>query len=60
MPALKRHNLAKVVQPQEGRLPAMPRKTDLRTGRGGDVLDDVFFQRMFPLKKTENTYISSS
>ncbi len=44
MLALQRHNLAKVVQPQDGRLPTMPGKVDHRTGRSGDVLDNVFLQ----------------
>ncbi len=41
---LQRHNLAKVVQAQEERLPAMPGKVDHRTGGGGNMLDDVFLQ----------------
>ncbi len=42
--ALERYDLAKVIEPQDGRFPAMPGKVDHRTGRGIDVLDDVFFQ----------------
>ena len=44
MLALQRHNLAKVVQPQYGRFPAMPGKVDHRTGESVDVLDDVLLQ----------------
>ena len=42
--ALKRHDLPEIVQPQEGRLPPMPGKTDHRTGGGVDVLDKVRLQ----------------
>src|SRR4030042_1387200 len=41
---LQRHNLPEVVQPQDDRLSTMPGKIDHRTGRSGDVLDDVFLQ----------------
>jgi len=42
--ALQRYNLAKVVQPQNGRFPTMPRKFDHRTGGSVDVLDNVLLQ----------------
>ena len=41
---LQRHNIAKVVQPQDGRLPTMPGKVDHRTGGSVDVLDNVLLQ----------------
>ncbi len=44
MLALQRHNLAKVVQPQDGRFPTMPGKVDHRTGGSVDVLDNVLLQ----------------
>ncbi len=44
MLALQRHNLAKVVQPQDGRLPTMPGKIDHRTRGSVDVLDNVLLQ----------------
>jgi len=44
MLTLHRHDLAKVVYPQEGRLTSMPGKVDHRTGGGGDVLDNVLLQ----------------
>jgi len=44
MLVLQRHDLAKVVQPQDDRLTTMPGKVDHRTGRGGNMLDNIFFQ----------------
>jgi hypothetical protein len=44
MLSLQRHDLAKVVQPQDDRLTTMPGKVDHRTGRGGNVLDNVFLE----------------
>ena len=44
MLALQRRNLAKVVQPQDGRFPAMPGKVDHRTGGSGNVLYNVLLQ----------------
>jgi len=44
MLALQRHNLAKVVQPQDGRFHTMPGKAYHRTGGSVDVLDNVLLQ----------------
>jgi len=44
MLVLQRHDLAKVVQPQDDRFTSMPGKVDQRTGGGGNVLDNVFLQ----------------
>jgi len=44
MLALERYNLAKVVQPQNCRLPAVPREVDHRTGGSLDVLDNILLQ----------------
>ena len=44
MLALKRHNLAKVVKPKDGRFTTMPGKTYLRFGGSVDVLDNVLLQ----------------
>ncbi len=44
MLALQRHNLAKVVQPQDGRFSSMPGKVDHRSGGSIDVLNNVFLQ----------------
>ncbi len=44
MLALHLHNVAKVVQPQDGRFPAMPGKVNHRTGGSVDVLDNVLLQ----------------
>ena len=44
MLTLQRHNLAKIVQPQDGRLPTVPGKVDHRTGGSVDVLDNVVLQ----------------
>ena len=44
MLALKGRNLAKVVQPQDGRFPAVPGKPDHRLWGGFDVLDDVLLK----------------
>jgi hypothetical protein len=44
MLALQRHDLAKVVQPQDGRFPTMPGKVDHWTGGSIDVLDNVLLQ----------------
>jgi hypothetical protein len=41
---LQGHNLPEVAEPQEDRLSTMPGKIDHRTGRSGDVLDDIFLQ----------------
>jgi len=44
MLTLQRHNLAEVVQPQDGWFPTMPGKVDHRTGGSVDVLDNVLLQ----------------
>ena len=44
MLALQGHNLAKVVQPQDGRFPTMPGKVDHRPGGSIDVLNNVLLQ----------------
>ena len=44
MLALQRHDLPKVVEPQEGRFPPMPGKVDHRTGGSSNMLDNVFLQ----------------
>ena len=44
MLALERHNLAKIVQPQDGRFPTVPGKVDHRTWGSVDVLDNVLLQ----------------
>ena len=44
MLTLERYNLAKVVQPQNCRLPAVPREVDHRTGGSLDVLDNILLQ----------------
>ena len=44
MLALQRHNLAKVVKPQDGRFPTMPGKVDHRTGGSVDMLDNILLQ----------------
>jgi hypothetical protein len=44
MLALQRHNLPKVVQPQDDRLTTMPGKVDHWTGGSIDVLDNVLLQ----------------
>jgi hypothetical protein len=41
---LKRHDLAKVVQPQEDWFTTMPGKVDYWTGGCGNMLDNVFLQ----------------
>jgi hypothetical protein len=41
---LKGHNLLKIIETQEGRLSTVPGKIDRRTGKGFDVLDNIFFQ----------------
>jgi len=46
MLALQLHNFAKVVEPQEGRFPAMPRKVDHGTGGSVNVLDNVLLQNV--------------
>ena len=42
--ALQRHDLAEVVQAQDGRLPAVPGEPDHCLRGGVDVLDDVLLQ----------------
>jgi hypothetical protein len=44
MLALYLHNVAKVVQPQDGWFPTMPGKVNHRTGGSVDVLDNVLLQ----------------
>jgi len=44
MLALQSYNLAKVVQAQDHRFPAVPRELNHRTGASLDVLDDIFLQ----------------
>ena len=46
MVALHLHDVAKVVQPQEGRFPTMPGEVNHRTGGSVDVLDNVFLQNV--------------
>ena len=46
MGALQRHNLPKVIQPEDGRLPSVPGKPDYRAGRCIDVPGNVFLQDM--------------
>ena len=41
MLALQRHNLSKVVQPQDSRFPSVPGKIDHSSGRSIDMLDNV-------------------
>ena len=45
--ALQRDNLAKVVQPQQGRFSPVPGKADHRTRGSADVLDDVRLKDVF-------------
>src|SRR5512136_784115 len=47
MLALEVDNFTKVVQPQEGRFPTMPGKTNHRTGGSVNVLDNVLLQERF-------------
>jgi hypothetical protein len=42
--ALQRHNPAEVIEPQDGRLPAMPGKGDHPIGGSMDVLNDILLQ----------------
>ncbi len=44
MLALKRYNLAKIVQPKDGWFTTMPGKADYRIGGSVDVLDNVLLQ----------------